>query len=89
MKPGPGCPDFLLTFGFTLRKPTYTVLLSISETAISDLCRKSNVFIKSSMIVRTFNAVFKLSFETILLFDCSGAFLSTFRHCLRKVRRML
>ena len=75
MKPSLGSPDFLFTFGFTFRKPTdtiVTILLSISETAISNLFRKSNVFFKSSMVLRTFNAVFKLSYETIMLFDCSG-----------------
>ena len=88
MKQGLGSTYFLFTFSFTFRNPTDTILLSISETAISVLCRKSNVFIKSSMILRTFNAVFKLSFETILLFYCSGAFSSTFCHCYRKVRQM-
>ena len=64
------------------------ILISIFETTISNLCRKSIVFIKSSMILRTFNAVFKLSFKTILLFDCSGPFLSMSRHFYRKVRQM-
>ena len=87
MKPGLVSPDFLLTFGFTFRKHIDNTAKNISETAISDTFKKSNVFIKSSMILRTFNAVLKFTYETIL-FDCSGAFSPTFRHCNHKVRRM-
>ena len=68
MKPGLVSPDFIY-FQFHFKE----ILLAISETAIPDLFRKYNIFIKSSMILRTFNAVFKLSYATEF-FYCSGAF---------------
>ena len=49
---------FLLTFGFTFRKHTGNI--SISEIAISYLFQKTNVSIKSSLILRTTNAVLGL-----------------------------
>ena len=59
MKPDVVSPDFLFTFGFTFGK--HTGNLSISEIAISNLLRKSNVSIKSSLILRTTNAVLELA----------------------------
>ena len=41
MKSGIVSPDFLFTFGFTIRK--HTCNISISEIAISNLFRKSKV----------------------------------------------
>ena len=49
---------FLFTFGFILRK--HTCNISISEIAISNLFRKSNVSINLSLILRTTNAVLEL-----------------------------
>ena len=46
MKPDLVSPDFLFTFGFASGKHTGNI--SISEMAISNLLRKSNVSIKSS-----------------------------------------
>ena len=52
-------PDlFLFTFGFTFRKHTGNI--SISEIAICNLFGKSNVSIKSPLILRTTNAVLEL-----------------------------
>ena len=83
MKPGLVSPVFFCLLSVSLYENPLTILVSISETAISDLFRKSNIFIKSSMILGTFkfNPVFKLSYETIMLFDCSWAFSPTFCHC--------
>ena len=59
MKPGLVSPDFFLfTFGFTFRK--HTCIISISEIAISNLFRKFNVSINSSLILQTTNAVLEL-----------------------------
>ena len=58
MKPDLVSPDFLFTFGFTFGKHTGNI--SISEIAISNLLRKSNVSIKSFLILRTANAVLEL-----------------------------
>ena len=58
MKPDLVSPDFLFTFGFTFGKHTGNI--SISEIAISNLLQKSNVSIKSSLILRTTNAVLEL-----------------------------
>ena len=58
MKPDLVSPDFLFTFGFTFGKHTGNI--NISEIAISNLLRKSNVSIKSSLILRTTNAVLEL-----------------------------
>ena len=58
MKPDLVSPDFLLTFGFTFGKHTGNI--SISEIAISNLLRKSNVSIKSSLILQTTNVVLEL-----------------------------
>ena len=49
---------FLFTFGFTFRKHTGNI--SISEISISYLFRKTNVSIKSSLILPTTNAVLGL-----------------------------
>ena len=49
---------FLFTFGFIFRKHTGNI--SLSEIAISYLFRKTNVSIKSSLILRTVNAVLGL-----------------------------
>ena len=49
---------FLFTFGFTFRK--HTCNICISEIAISNLFRKPNVSINSSLILRTTNAVLEL-----------------------------
>ena len=58
MKPDLVSPDFLFTFGFTFGKHAGNI--SISEIAISNLLRKSNVSIMSSLILRTTNAVKEL-----------------------------
>ena len=58
MEPDLVSPDFLFTFGFTFGKHTGNI--SISEIAIANLLRKSNVSIKSSLILRTTNAVLEL-----------------------------
>ena len=70
-------PDFLFTFGFTLGKHTGNIC--ISEIAISNLLRKSNILIKSFLILLTTNAVLEL--VTIYHSICSGAFSPTLRHC--------
>ena len=49
---------FLFTFGFTFRK--HTCNISIYEIAISNLFRKSNISINSSLILRTTNAVLEI-----------------------------
>ena len=49
---------FLFTFGFTFRKHAGNI--NISEIAISYLFRKNNLSIKSSLILRTTNAVLGL-----------------------------
>ena len=87
MKPGLGSPDFLFTsdVSVSLSEGQLTILLSISKTAISDILKKSNVFIKSSMILRIFNASLKFSYKT-MLFNCSGAFSPKFHHCYSKMR---
>ena len=51
-------PDYLFTFGFTFGKHTGNI--SISEIAISNLLQKSNVSIKSSLVLGTTNAVLEL-----------------------------
>ena len=48
----------LFTFSFTFRKHTGNI--GISEIAISNLLRKSNVPIESSLVLRTTNAVLEL-----------------------------
>ena len=58
MKPDLVSPDFLFTFCFTFGKHTGNI--SISEIAISNLLRKANVSIKSSLILQTTNAVLEL-----------------------------
>ena len=58
MKPGLVSPDFFVSFGFTFRKHTGNT--SISEITIWNLFRKSNVSIKSPLILRTTNAVLEL-----------------------------
>ena len=58
MKPDLVSPDFLFTFGITFGKHTGNI--SISEVTISNLLRKSNVPIESSLILRTTNAVLEL-----------------------------
>ena len=58
MKPDHVSPDFLFTFGFTFGNHTGNI--SISEIAISNLLQKSNVPIKSSLILRTTDAVLEL-----------------------------
>ena len=88
MKQGLVSPDFLCLLSVSLSESQLTILLSISETAIADLFRKSNIFIKLSMILPTPYAVLRLRYSWIL-FDCSGAFLPMFRHCYRKIRLVL
>ena len=58
MKPDLVSPDFLFTFCFTFGKHTGNI--SISEIAISNLLQKSNVSIKSSLILQTTKAVLEL-----------------------------
>ena len=58
MKPDLVSPDFLFTLAFTFGKHTGNI--SISDIAISNLLRKSNVSIKSSLILRTTNPVLEL-----------------------------
>ena len=58
MKAGLVSLDFLFTFGLTLRKHTGNI--SISKIAISYLFKKTNVSIKSSLILRATNAVLGL-----------------------------
>ena len=60
MKPDLVSPDFLFTFGFTSGKHTGNISTGISEIAIFNLFRKSNVSIKSALILRTTNAVLEL-----------------------------
>ena len=58
MKPDLVSPDFLFTLGFTFGK--HTGNNSISEIAISNLLRKSDVSIMSYLILRTTNEVLEL-----------------------------
>ena len=60
MKPDLVSPDFLFTFGFIFGKHTGNISTGISEIAISNLFRKSNVSIKSALILPTTNAVLEL-----------------------------
>ena len=60
MKPDLVSPDFLFTFGFTFGKHTGNNSTGISEIAISNLFRKSNISIKSALILRTTNTVLEL-----------------------------
>ena len=85
MKGGLVSPDVLLTFGFTYRKPTdNTVKYNPRPQVLTyfENPRISYIFIKPYMILRTFNAVFKLSYE-IMLFECFVGFSPTFGHCYR------
>ena len=60
MKPDLVSPDFFFfTFGFTFGKHTGNI--SMPEIAISNLLQKSNVSIKSSLILRSTNAVLELA----------------------------
>ena len=81
MKLGIVFPDFLFTFGFTIRK--HTCNISISEIAISNLFRKSKVDYSSNH-----QCVIRVSYD-IILFNCSKAFGPKLRHCYCKARRML
>ena len=75
MKPGNVSPDFFLfTFRFTLRKHTGNI--SISEIAISNLFQKSYVSIKSSLILRTTNAVLEL----VMIYDIIQLLWGFFAH---------
>ena len=53
-------PDFFGLHSVSLSETHCQYCFSTPETAISDLFRKSNVFIKSSIILQTFNVVLKL-----------------------------
>ena len=82
MKQGLVSLDVLFTFSFTFRKPT-------DNTDKYNPRRLFSTYFENPthMILRTFNAVFKLSYE-IILFDSSVAFSPMCRHCYRKVRLM-
>ena len=86
MKRGLVSPDVLFTFGFTFRKSTdNTAKYNLRPLFLTFL--KSYIFIKSYMILPTFNALFKLSYK-LIVFDCSVSFSPTFHLFYRKVRRM-
>ena len=73
MTPGLVSPDFLFTFGFNFRKPTDKTAKSISDCylrLISKFQRSYQVIYDSSNLQNSI----KLSYETTLLFNCSGAF---------------
>ena len=83
MKRGLVLPDVLFTFSFTFRKPTDNTAKYNTRPLFSTYF-ENPTYLSS----QTFNAVFKLSNE-IILFDCSVAFSSTFRHCYRFVRQII
>ena len=78
-------PDFFGLLSVSLSETHCQYCFSTPETAISDLFRKSNVFIKSSIILQTFNVVLKLSYYCTKRYYLI-AFSPMFRHCYRKVR---
>ena len=74
MKLGLVSPDVLFTFG-SLSESQLTILLSISEIAISDLYENPTYLsIKSCMVLQAFNAVLKMRFEPILFDTGAGGF---------------
>ena len=78
-------PDFFGLLSVSLSETHCQYCFSTPETAIFVLVRKSNVFIKSSMILQTFNAVLKLSYYCTKRYYLI-AFAPRFCHCYRKVR---
>ena len=78
-------PDFFGLLLVSLSETHCQYCFSTPETAISDLFRKSNAFIKSSLILQTFNAVLKLSYYCMKRYYLI-AFSPMFGHCYRKVR---
>ena len=82
MKWGLVSPDVLFTFCFTFRKPTDNTAKHNLRPLFSTYF-ENPIFIKS-YILRTFNTLFKLSYE-IKLFDCSVAFWPTFGHVQKQI----
>ena len=84
MKTGLISPNCFGLLSVSLSESPLTILLNISETAISDLFQKSHIYQVIYDSLNPQRGILRLMYDRIL-FDCSGP---CFAICYRKMRQM-